>query len=498
MDEELCDQGFCGVWKGIREQHSIGLKSPKGCLPSTASAMELAEKRVDLIRTQYCGETDLEVPPRRGFFILFVITLATRILPDKGHKTPNRDSILSQFRYAYRYCKKRYSSDSRPYTLSGQERNDIMRALKELSNIGLVVEGWSNPLQRIDTVTVVHISKEIFISAEMGRWSWNVSIYSSLLLNLYRVLSVQSGDLAVSKDYKGSLPLNGKDNGYFFPWKDFKIRVECGQDEKPLPKHLKGVLILRFHAHHKDDENEDTRFIDSIDGNGVTCVLLLALIHAARQGLIEGDPETPEEILENAKNNPEGLVAWKHPNYPVLCSRIGSEKPRLLLHRPASTEEILRTVKECAELARIKGEVTIRGLRAGQARDAGMIRRSQLNGKNVSLKVGQGFLAHAERTVAAGRTRDYAGPVKVDFNGETMRAARYSAFSTIPVAKVSRDEYAAVTPNEIEEDILANSGDPKDTNTWNRTRRKLRHAIKSILNMPRASFRLLLIHKLEG
>ncbi|KAA8900888.1 hypothetical protein TRICI_006114 [Trichomonascus ciferrii] len=358
------------------EGRAVTVTVPTGA-PGTLSIKDLARKRVEFVREWFFDDTNFFEPP------------------------------------AEEYCCERYED----YSASANDRRRVYDKVHKLVSEGKLIRGKSNPKVNIDTVAALTISIGIFQTAELGTHSWDLTIYDALVVNLYRVFTVRAGDIANSEGY-----FRDDDIDLSLHWSDMNIFVECPDNEEPKPKHVRGIINLRYTKNHKKDKCV-VQISNSMDGSpGYSCILQLAIIHCARNGLVEGS--TVQEILRNARDNPRKQIIWKYPDYPVVCLKNRETVKRCLdLDKPAGTSEVLGYLNRCSEAEGMQGRATLHGMRAGGAKDTGKLRQAQVDGKMANEDALMEVTGNGNQSLASGASQQRLNKNNVDYNLERHKVA---------------------------------------------------------------------------
>ncbi|KAK0875657.1 hypothetical protein LTR87_010535 [Friedmanniomyces endolithicus] len=249
-------------------------------------------------------------------------------------------------------------------------------------------------------------------SLDHGTTTWDFPVAKCLSVTLISSLSCWSGDVALSLQYKDT----------FLKYSAIELYLD---GPEPTFNNLCGEVTLDFEKGNKMTLNA-CRIVQWRPLRGVhnshMCPIAWLLIYCPRHGLVAST--TLQGILETAASQDDRCVVWLFPNYPVLAAFTTGGASRIRLGEPATTGQILGTIKEIGLAAGMVNWAYTHALRNGAARDAGHLSLRVTDGTGQATDAVRQSLGHGLKSMASGLTDDYTGGLSLAvYNAQSKMTA---------------------------------------------------------------------------
>jgi hypothetical protein len=225
----------------------------------------------------------------------------------------------------------------------------------------------------------------------------------------------------------------------------------------------------RADIHHRDIEGDDFTFelapLNNTEDN-LACPIANLLVMALRSGQTHGT--TIEQVLKSTLARPDKTVQWRDPKLPLIPA-ISKSRRELEFSTPATTGQLLQTVKRAGLLAGVTVGLKTHGFRRGHFQEVAHLGNDV--GGAASYTVAQAG-GHNHKSMTLGVTAEYAGGIDRHLYNDRAQSSYASPFAP----KVVTESYipAKLTSKEIDAYIKENSYESKGKADRDKFARELR------------------------
>lgn len=386
----------------------------------TQETQNLWAKRFDCYREKSTSDKYTDTPSGetvRGFVVAMHLVVETSL---PGKHAPNENVMLNAMRNAISYCTFRFKD----FRWTGHDSLRLATALDDLVKRGKLTRGAWKPKQWVGSMIVRRLCYTYFRHALVnGVNNFDLTVAHVLAILSMAIMGNRAGDVAA---------LTGKfgNKGWFFAWKDIEMHITNHSPNATFDEifaSIKVKITLRHTKGHKEVQNDDFAFklapLNSSESN-TGCFVSIVLIHALRHGLVQGG-NTIEQVLNSARQRPDGRVIFTKPEAPVLPGL--ANKFRILdFGQPMTTQYIRNALKRISLIAGMIEPLRTHSIRHGHAKETAQL--SKIKG-TATYAVAQA-MGHSHTAMAKGITAKYTGGVESELWNDKVENAGNTSFAT--------------------------------------------------------------------
>ena len=294
------------------------------------------------------------------------------------------------------------------FQLTAFHRARIAQILYDAVSNNRLFRGKWRPRTWIGVVTLSRLTRSFLRHAtEHGTVNWDAVVAKMLSVTLVSALGARSGDVVLTRGYKGS---------QYLQYRHIRLSLEDGP---PTVDNLVAQFTLEFTKGCKESPGDDVvRFIAAVKDRECFHLSPLhwLLVHTLRHDLVEGGSSI-QQVLDYTAAQSDRCIRWKYPDRPVLVA-FHSNTGFCQLDKAADCQQVNSTIKEMGILGGVLNRVYAHGLRHGSAREVAHLPKASY-GEGLTDGQVRESLGHSNKALTSGVTEAYVGGSATD-----MYAAR--------------------------------------------------------------------------